>query len=296
MYSLKQIGVLIIFFNPSEKDIVNTKRNLSFFSSGILVWNSKKILKVTNPNFKEVELKENVGQAKALNIGFKKALSMGLDLLLTLDQDSKLILKEKNLIEIINAHYYKYFNPAGFSFLSSNNPNIKKIYYKDASPYLTLTTITSGTIYLTSAWEKLNGFKSELFIEGIDTEYSIRARKNNLNFFRFDYPIIIHDAGVPFERKILNFNLIIRRHSDTRLYLQYRNNLPIFIKNFIFFPKWSSRSIINLLTKKLIISVLGSRNIFKTFLWITKGLLDGLLEITPLKKMLKNQKIYVKNF
>ncbi len=117
MYSLKKIGVLIILFNPTEEDIVNTKRNLSFFSSGILVWNSKKAFKLTNPNFKEIELKDNLGQAKALNIGFKKALSMGIDLLLTLDQDSILIRKEENLIEIINAHYYKYFNPAGFFIL-----------------------------------------------------------------------------------------------------------------------------------------------------------------------------------
>ena len=88
MYSLNKIGVLIVFYNPTEEDIFNAKRNLSCFSSGILVWNSKKIFKVTNPNFKEIELKGNLGQAKALNIGFKKALSMGIDLLLTLDQDS----------------------------------------------------------------------------------------------------------------------------------------------------------------------------------------------------------------
>ncbi len=183
-----------------------------------------------------------------------------------------------------------------FSFLSSNNPNIKINNYKDSSPYLTLTTITSGTIYLTSAWEKLNGFKSKLFIEAIDTEYSIRARRNNLNFFKFDFPIIVHDAGVILKKKILNFHFIIRRHSDIRLYLQYRNNLPIFIKNSIFFPKWASKSIFNLLTKKLFISLLGSRNILKTILWIAKGLFDGLLEITPLKKKLKNPQYMLKKF
>lgn len=296
MLSLKNIGVLIIFFNPTQEDIFNAKRNISLFRSGILVWNSKKIFRLKNPNFFEIELKENLGQAKALNIGFKEAINMKIDLLLTLDQDSKLIENELNLLEIINSHYYKCFNPAGFSFLISNKPKHKKKDHKDFSPYLTLTPIISGTIYLTSVWEKLNGFKNELFIEGIDTEYSIRARKNKFYFFKFDYPIMVHDAGVPIIKTFLNFNFIIRRHSDIRLYLQYRNNLPIFLKNSIHFPKWALISIFNLLTKKILISALGSKNILRTFLWIARGLLNGLLESTPFKVRLQTPEFMLKNY
>ena len=295
MFSVDKIGLLIIFFNPTKEDILNSQKNISYFNSGIIIWNSKKIFKVSNPHFFEIELAENLGQAKALNVGFKKAISMDLELLLTLDQDSKLTAKGEKLLKIINSHYDQFLNPAGFSFLSVSDPKTnKKNNYTKYYPHLTLTTITSGTIYLTSAWKKIYGFKNELFIEGIDTEYSIRARKNKLNFYKFDYPILIHDAGLALTKKFLNLKITIRFHSDIRLYLQYRNNLPIFIRNLTFVPKWSLKSIINLFTKKLIIAILGSRNKLITLIWIFKGTCEGLLELTSFSHKLKSQELMFK--
>lgn len=294
MFSVEKIGLLIIFFNPTKEDILNSQRNISYFNSGIIVWNSEKTFEVSNPNFFEIELTENLGQAKALNIGFEKAISMNLELLLTLDQDSKFIDKGEKLLKIINSHHHQFLNPAGFSFLSVSDKETNKKNYKNYYPDLTLTTITSGTIYLTSAWKKIYGFKNELFIEGIDTEYSIRARRNKLNFYKFDYPIFIHDAGSALTKKFLNLKITIRVHSDIRLYLQYRNNLPIFIRNIIFVPKWSLKSIINLYTKKLIIAILGSKNILRTLIWILKGTCVGLLELTSFSHKLKSQELMFK--
>ena len=285
----QKIGVLIIFFKPTREDVFNAKKNISYFDYGVIIWNSKKKFTVSNSKFSEIILETNVGQAEALNIGFRKAIDMGLNLLLTLDQDSKLINKGDNLKQIINSNFYRFSNPAGFSFLPIKDEKEYEKKYKKNSPILTLTTITSGTIYLTSAWEKLNGFKSELFIEGIDTEYAIRAKKNQFNFYEFDYPILIHDAGVAISKNIFCFKIKIRKHSDVRLYLQYRNNIPIFIKNLIYFPKWAFRSILNLFTKRFLISILGSRNIFITLLWIARGTFDGLLELTFLKYKLRKQ-------
>lgn len=291
----QKLGVLIILFNPTKEDIFNTKKNISCFEYGVIIWNSRKIFTVTNTNFSEIVLKTNLGQAEALNIGFRKAIEMGLDLLLTLDQDSRLIEKGENLKEIIDLNYYRFLNPAGFSFLTMKNEKDYKNKYKNNSPFLILTTITSGTIYLTSVWKKLKGFESELFIEGVDTEYAIRAKKNQFNFYKFDYPILIHDAGVKISKKFFCFNIKIRKHSDVRLYLQYRNNIPIFIKNLIFFPKWSLKSIFNLFIKRSLISILGSKNIFITLFWIFRGTFDGLLELTFFNYKLKKQGQILKN-
>ena len=93
----QKLGVLIILFNPTNEDVFNTKKNISNFEYGVIVWNSRKIFTVSNTNFSEIVLKTNLGQAEALNIGFRKAIDMGLDLLLTLDQDSKLIKKGETL-------------------------------------------------------------------------------------------------------------------------------------------------------------------------------------------------------
>ncbi len=294
MFSKSEIGILIILYNPTKEDIKNTKKNISYFNSGILVWNSKKIFEVSSPNFKVIELCKNFGQAKALNIGFEKALSMKINLLLTLDQDSKLIEEPDNLIKIINFSSDKYVNPAGFSFSYITKPKAKPKDLKKITPYLCLTSITSGSIYLTSAWRQLNGFKNELFIEGVDTEFSIRAKKNKFNFYKFNYPIIIHDAGIPIKRKFLFYELIIRRHSDIRIYLQYRNNIPIFINNLPFFPFWALNSLFNLLIKKFIVIVIGTDNIPKTFVWIFKGIMHGLIESLKKQNNLKRQEYLIK--
>ena len=292
----QKIGVLIIFFKPTVEDVCNAKKNISYFDYGVIIWNSRKKFKVSNSKFSEIELETNVGQAEALNIGFRKAIDMGLNLLLTLDQDSKLIEKGEKIYQIINSNFYRFLNPAGISFSAIKDGKDYKKEPINNSPFLTLTTITSGTIYLTSAWEKLNGFKSGLFIEGVDTEYAIRAKKNHFNFYKIDYPILLHDAGVKITKNFLYFKIKIRNHSDERLYLQYRNNIPIFIKNLIFFPKWSLKSIFNLFTKRFLISILGSKNIFKTLFWIARGTFDGLLELTFFNyKLSKQEQILKKN-
>ena len=289
----KQFGFLIICYEPTNEDISKIKKNISSFKSGIIIWNSKKVFNFSSNNCIEIELENNVGQARALNIGFKIAISMGLEILLTLDQDSKLLEKSSQILKIINyfSHFYK--NPYAFTFKPSKEEEISKINPKKLTPFLNLTSIISGTVYLTSSWNKLNGFKDELFIEGIDTEFSIKAKRKNFNLYKFKYPIIFHDAGLAVKKKIFNFNYFIRKHSDERIYLQYRNNLPIFIDNFIFFPKWSLKSIFNLLIKKIIVIILGSENIPKTLFFVIKGILDGILELTPLRKNLEKQERYL---
>ena len=112
MYLPEKLAVLVICFNPTKKDIKNTKKNIEFFKSGIIIWNSKKIFSVNRKNFLEIEMEQNIGQAKALNIGFEKALKMKIDLVLTLDQDSKLTNNAKNILQIINFFYKKYQNLA----------------------------------------------------------------------------------------------------------------------------------------------------------------------------------------
>ena len=38
----QKLAVLVKCFKPTKKDIKNTKENISFFKSGITIWNSKK--------------------------------------------------------------------------------------------------------------------------------------------------------------------------------------------------------------------------------------------------------------
>ena len=54
-------------------------------------------------------------------------------------------------------------------------------------------------------------------------------------FYRSKHPIIIHDAGILITKKIFILKFKLRTHNDLRIYLQYRNNIPLFIYGFLFF-------------------------------------------------------------
>ena len=281
MNSFLNISLLIICYKPKDEDVTKIKRNCTLFSSGIIVWNSQKRFSLDNPNFSEIQMDHNVGQATALNIGFKKASSMNINLLLTLDQDSELFRNEKQILEKINNVTNICINPGGFFFPSLvSKPSFElnnSKYLEDPIEYL--TPITSGCCYILPVWKDCGGFKDDLFIEGVDTEYSLRLRRYGYKFYKFNFPIIVHDAGELIYRKLIFFSFKIRRHSDIRIFLQYRNNLPLFCKYFLYHPKWASTSIFNVLTKKIILSLLGSKNIFRTLTYIIKGILVGILSL-----------------
>ncbi len=295
MYSIEKFAVLIIVYKPTKRDIFNIKKNISKFKKSIIVWNSERNYNFSRNHSIEIELKENLGQATALNIGIERALKMDIEIVLTLDQDSELFENSEKIIKIVNKYDDIYKNPAGFSFEYFTNSKKYLQNYKINLPSSLLTPITSGCIYLTKVWKELNGFNNYLFIEGIDTDFAIKAKLKNFNFYKFDYPIMLHDAGISISKNILNFNFTFRKHSDIRVYLQYRNNLNIFIKNILYFPKWAIRSIFNLFTKKAFVVILGSSNPLRTSLWIIKGIFHGLLESTIFKNKLKQPKFYFKN-
>ena len=296
MFSQENVAVLIICYEPTKEDIVKIKKNVSYFESSIIVWNSNKTFNIPNKKVSEIQLDQNVGQAEALNIGFQKAISMKIKLLMTLDQDSLLISSAFNLYELINYFNRPFIKPAGFSFqiINDSKRKVKTKSLKLDPPSSCLTPITSGCFYLTEVWKELNGFKSKLFIEGIDTEYALRAKLKKFTFYHFNYQIMNHDAGELITKKFLNLSLKIRFHNDRRIYLQYRNNLPLFIKYFRYFPTWAFKSIFNVFTKKLFLIMLSSKNIKKTLLMLSKGIFDGLLECTPIKKKLKSPEFILK--
>lgn len=220
---MKLCGVVVVF-NPENKVNENIKSYLNDLEKLYVIDNStidnrkrfkdKKIVYVSN--------RENKGIAQALNQGIELARKENYEWILTMDQDSKFekkgLAKFKEKIEKCQDKKVAIFAPLHQTTSKKLNENIKSD---------TLIVMTSGNILSIKIHQKLGGFKEWLFIDGVDQEYCLNARKNGYKIKVFSEILLQHNLGKTQEKKILGHSIFITNHSATRRYFITRNRLYI---------------------------------------------------------------------
>jgi rhamnosyltransferase len=92
--------------------------------------------------------------------------------------------------------------------------------------------ITSGSLHSVAGWRALGGFRSEFFIDLVDTEYCLRARANGYAVVRSCVPTMSHQVGSPSRRRLLFRSVTPTNHSRTRRYYMARNRIDIWRRYF----------------------------------------------------------------
>jgi len=182
---------------------------------------------------------KNLGLAVALNDGIKKAESMRFQRVALFDQDSFIPddfdqIMQKNINDFHSkfpgakiASYSSIFlnkqsnvisKVITISFLSFKvrNFSINKTYdYTD-------WVITSGSYLDMDTFKKIGLYDENLFIDYVDIEWCLRARKKGHRCLTFNNTYFTHDLGNGFY-KVFDRHLYI--HSPLRLYYSIRNSL-----------------------------------------------------------------------
>lgn len=181
----------------------------------------------------------NIGIAAALNIGCKKAIDMDAKWVLTLDQDSLPTLNMvSNYNKFIEMNLEKKVGAIGPNFTFSEkekivpNNTIKKVN----------TLITSGCFISLEAYVHVGGFREELFIDAVDTEYSWNLRKNGFELYQLNNLILEHNIGSN-AYHIKGFGkrfMTITNHNYIRCYYIARNSMQISKEYRNIFPKEAS--------------------------------------------------------
>ncbi|WP_312268163.1 glycosyltransferase family 2 protein [Pseudescherichia sp.] len=224
-----------------------------------------------------IKLGKNHGLAHAQNTGIDHAIMCGAQYILLLDQDSILDVK---FVENMKYTYLKY--NVGVLGPSFYDPVNKKLYpgTRYRGPFISRSiinevtdvtfVIASGSFFSVDVFRKVGNMAEELFVDYIDVEWSLRAKKNGFRVAMTNKALMAHTIG---DKRINIFGRTISVHSPLRRYYLVRNSfymlrlsyVPIGYKireiffNFI-------RSIIS-----LIISDKKKDTIFKIF----QGLNDG---------------------
>lgn len=173
---------------------------------------------------------KNLGQAEALNQGCRWAMDHGYSLVLLLDQDTYVLpgFLEQALecraglpgdpeSTILGCSYVK-APPRG----AAPSPAVRR----------KRTVITSGSLVPLSLWARIGGFLSEYFIDMVDDEFCLRARRAGGTVWRIEEPRIAHAVGKS------TVSRWARNHSAFRWYHMVRNHLWTIRRHAFFDPVW----------------------------------------------------------
>lgn len=193
-----QVGQIVIVDNHSD---IDSRKLLGSFESDSkidLVW-----------------LPANSGMGTALNIGLRRASELGKTWLLTMDQDSQ---PDPDMV-------------SSFLAAANDNPNcvcltpvIDCLDHKvfDRSIREVKYAITSGNMTRVNIASEAGGFDENLFIDGVDFDFSLRIRKIGKHIHQIRTAKMNHELGDQ-SSKNLSLGRFHTFHSPLRRYYIFRN-------------------------------------------------------------------------
>tara|TARA_Y200000002_G_scaffold383265_1_gene404581 strand:- start:1050 stop:1940 length:891 start_codon:yes stop_codon:yes gene_type:complete len=281
------ISCVIVLYKPDLdyffKNLANHKKN---FKKIIIVNNDNSIdtQQFEDKNIYVINNKKNLGIAKALNQGILKSKKLGCAMVTLFDQDTSI--DEyflKNMADKI-AEYKGKMKPGLFSPQYKNLVNgilSKNIYLESlrlirknsneiySYPYF---TITSGTIIPVDVLDDVGLMKDELFMDYIDIDWCLRAKKKNYAIISINTVIIHHNLGQS-SINIFGHNYII--HSPVRMYYYFRNAILLYKKE-PFDVRWKFADFFRNLMK-FVFYIIFINNRIDYFRYILKGYFHGII-------------------
>ena len=220
-----KLAAVVVFYNPSEKNIQNIKKYEKSIDRLFIVDNSEdKIMRYQDSEkIKYIKLCENKGIAHALNIGAKEAIKEGFNWLLTLDQDSQIT---KEIIEKLKI-YLDTHDTKKIGLISPYQDIEGEVEIKDVEAEEMIEVMTSGNIINLKAYQKIGGFKDWLFIDCVDTDYCMNLHIHGYQVLRLNKVKMKHQLGNLKVHKLFGKKYPCYNHGPIRRYYIVRNNLYI---------------------------------------------------------------------
>ncbi|TIM58510.1 rhamnosyltransferase [Enterobacter sp. ECC-219] len=229
-------------------------------------------------NFVLINLSENMGLSHAQNIGIENAISRGAEYLLLLDQDSVL---SANFISAMSKMYTQY--NVGILGPSFYDPHTNEFYWGTnyIGPFIKRTpieeitdvtyVIASGSFFSSEVYEKVGKMEEALFVDYIDVEWALRAKKLGYRVAMTNQASMAHTIGDS------RLNLLGRKisvHSPMRRYFLVRNSFFMIRKPYI--PVGYKIREVFLNFARAAISLILNKEKKKTLMMIFYGISDGL--------------------
>jgi len=235
------IDGVVVLYNPDIEVVENINSYQSFLRKLFVIdnstsYNEEVINKLKEyPNVVYKSLDGNKGIAKALKEGLELSIKDKVDFTLTMDQDSVF---PKDKLDIVKTYLEKYSTEYAIIGLNFNSDS------KEAKLVEEQFLLTSGNFINNKDYQKISGFKEELFIDWVDFDlceqfYSIGKKVGYINEVS-----LLHTMGNPESHNLLGKKVTALNHPLIRYYYRYRNGLYLYKRNKKFFKKKYKHDII----------------------------------------------------
>lgn len=180
------------------------------------------------PGVEVVSLAENSGIAAALNVAIEHARARHATHVLTLDQDSSLDDGHvARLLAVLEAAEARGDRPAGAA------PGVvggaRVLVGAGGEPF---DPIQSGQLVPMRVFDELGGFRAELFIDAVDSEFTVRARAAGYRYVMDEQLSMAHALGEAVPLQVFGRPLVVLGrqrhvlyHSPARTYYMVRNSV-----------------------------------------------------------------------
>lgn len=271
--NMENIYAIIVSYNPNVKEIEKNLRALSEEVNNIVLVDNSDNIKLKSQlkdcvntlklrvDISYLDNKGNIGLSKAQNRGIKYALeNENCNWVLLLDDDS--FFKSNSINEMMR-YFEDSYEKDSIGILVANsidiNINTKFKYYVEVERSLkieqcdeneikdVLVAMASGSLIKREVFNKIGLMREEFFIDCIDTEYCLRAKKDKYKIKLIGNALLYHKLGEKRKVKFLNKEIAPTNHSPFRCYNIYRNNIIMFREYFEKNKKYFSYQVLVLL-------------------------------------------------
>lgn len=281
---MKILGIVITYNPDVDLMITNIERYVSYIDDLILWINTPRTPIVDcQESFKgkcyETKImfkggNENKGLSFPLNFARKYAIDNNYDYLLTMDQDSYIVNFDYylNIIKTISIKN-------GIFCLRINDDAHYDIEYENH-----FDLINSGSVYSLAALQEVGPFNELFFVDGIDTEYCIRAILRKIPIIMVNNAKIKQTFGSHSVHNFLGKQFLVSNYSERRIYEIIYSNVIMLREfpmkwKFYIFKRLAYLWGVNLLCK----IVVYEPDKIKKIMAIIRGYKDGLMVSIPNK-------------
>jgi rhamnosyltransferase len=217
--------------------------------------------------------RQNLGIAAALNLGVKYAMEAGFDWVATFDQDSRI--SEGFIAQMLDT-YRQAFHPEKAAVIAPTYVDRKSGVHGPlmrARNGEILHTMTSGSMMPVSAIQSLGKFDESLYMDYVDTEFCLRARRKGMLILQSP-AVLFHSLGRITHHRFFGIAFAATNHSAGRRYYITRNRLRLLMRYGADWP-WAWRESKALLAETAKIALVEDNKLNK-FRALTAGTRDAL--------------------
>jgi len=168
--------------------------------------------------------RQNQGVAAALNAGLAWGAERGASWVLLLDQDSEagpgVIVEAGRVLELAGTTKVA---AIGAGFVGSD----RRVQPDGRGWSEAAAVITSGMVVSVESWQSIGGFRPDFFVDYVDLEFCLRARRAGYRILRSLRPTVVHAIGRPVRRRFLWRFVTVTNHSTSRRYEITRNRAVV---------------------------------------------------------------------